>query len=87
MIAAGCSDHAGGRHDAGQKIGDGTASLERSGVLEEFQLEDEGRGGKSEIAGVDIDNGRAADERANDGVGSRDSFAHAQDVETHELVL
>ena len=49
VVAAGGRHHAGGRDGAGQEIGEGPASLERAGVLEQLQLERERKGNQPEV--------------------------------------
>ena len=41
VIAAGCGDDADCGDGAGQEVGDGAARLERAGVLEELELEND----------------------------------------------
>jgi hypothetical protein len=51
------------------------ACLERSGVLQEFELEDERRAAQSEILAGDLDDRRAADVSIDDPVDGLDACA------------
>jgi len=58
VIAAGGRDHAGRWDLAGQQICEGAAALERTGMLQELELEDDRPGREAEIRGIDLDRGR-----------------------------
>ena len=72
MVAARGGDDAGRRHCAAQQIGEGAARLERTGVLQEFELEEEGAGLEAEIGAGESDDRGAADVRPDQPLGCGD---------------
>ena len=65
MIASRGCDHPRGRNIAHQKVGKGTAGLERSGMLQQFQLVNQANRAEAEIGTFDFHNRRLSDMRSN----------------------
>jgi hypothetical protein len=63
MVSARRRNHADGRYRAREHLVERAARLERSGVLQVFELEDEANPGEPEIDAVDLDHRRAANVR------------------------
>jgi hypothetical protein len=59
VIAAGCCDDSGFRRFSRQQIGEGAARLERTRVLQKFELQDKPLALDAEIAGIEPDDRRA----------------------------
>src|SRR5262249_38289837 len=55
MIAAGSSDHTGGRNVARQHIRERAPRLERPGVLKEFELEDDPDRVETKVRSIDFE--------------------------------
>ncbi len=75
MIASGRRNDTDLWHVAQQKIGKGSARLERAGMLNEFQLQGDLRRVEAKIAPVDLDHGRAPDIGPDDVLGGLDALA------------
>ena len=73
VIPAGSRDHARRRHLAHQQVGECAARFERSGMLQKFELEDQGAA-EAEIRAVDLENRRAADVGPDQPLGRCDPF-------------
>src|SRR5690348_16164234 len=54
MVAARCGHYPGTRDFSGQQVGEGTARLERPGMLEKLKFEAEARGNQAEIRRIDL---------------------------------
>jgi len=61
MVAAGGRHDTDGRDVASEQVGKRAAGFERSGVLQQFQLEGQWNGAKTEIAARDLEDGRHPD--------------------------
>jgi hypothetical protein len=72
MVAAGGRDHAGRGDGTLQQVGERAARLERAGMLEQLQLEGEGRRGEAELGGVGAQQRGVADVRADQAFGGGD---------------
>jgi hypothetical protein len=62
-------------HLAHEQVGEGAARLERSGMLQQLELEADGGRAEAELGAIDLDDGRAADVRPDEPLGRRDSLA------------
>jgi hypothetical protein len=72
VISAGCGNDACRGNLAGQQIREGAPRLERSGMLEQLQLEDKADGIEAEVRTVHRNHRRTADVRADEAFGSAD---------------
>ena len=83
VISARRGGDARGRDVAHQKIGEGAARLERSGVLQQFELQPEPRGLEAEFGGIDFNYGGAPDVRADQSFGC----ANAVGIDGHSVIV
>lgn len=75
VVAAGSGDDSGGRDFAGKEIGESAAGFKRTGVLKEFELEDEVDAGQPEVGAGGFNDGGAPDVGADFLVNGGDLFA------------
>src|SRR5712691_9329563 len=75
MVAAGSGDDARLRNFSREQIGKRAARLERSRVLQLFELQGDRERVEAEIGGIELDQGRAADERPNERLDLGDACA------------
>jgi hypothetical protein len=75
VIAAGSGGNPGRRRPAGQQVGEGAARLERSGMLQEFELQRERLAFEAEIGGGDADDRRVPDIGPDQPLGGGDVLA------------
>jgi hypothetical protein len=66
VVAAGRCDNARFRDFAGEQIGKRASSLERAGVLQKFQFEDQADRIQAEVGARSFEDGRAAQVRPDD---------------------
>ena len=66
VVPAGSGDHACARNLSREQIGEGAARLERSRMLQLLELQGDAERVEPEFGGIELDQGRAADERPDD---------------------
>ena len=72
VIAARGGDDAGGKDASHEQVGEGPPRLERSGMLEQLQLEGEGKGRQAEVRPAHPGHGGEANMAPDDGMGRLD---------------
>src|SRR5689334_24806794 len=75
MIAAGSGDHTCRRNFTRQHVGKRAARLERSGVLQEFEFEDDPDRVETNVRAIDFEDWSAADVRPDNALSCLDSLA------------
>jgi hypothetical protein len=75
VVAARGRDDARWWHRSGQQVGEGAARLERSGMLQEFQLELGRAGRQAKVREVDVEGWGVTDVRADQALDCGDALA------------